>query len=104
MRHLYLLAAVVGLLSAMPAFAQTYSATIMQKEVEVRSGPSTTFFPTSKLNLNDKVLVLRESKEAQGWLEIVPPAGSFSWINAKYVQFAKQGDRLGVIVTDPPQP
>src|SRR5262249_52118832 len=103
MRHLYLLAAAAGLLSAMPAFAQSYSATIAQKDVEVRSGPSMTFFATSKLNLNDKVLVLRESKEAPGWLEIVPPAGSFSWINAKYVQFAKQGDRLGAVVSDPPQ-
>src|ERR1700720_889755 len=93
MRHLYFLAALGGLVSAMPAFAQTYSATILQKEVEVRSGPSTTCFATSKLNQNDKVLVLRESKEAEGWLEIVPPAGSFSWIKAKYVQFARQGDR-----------
>lgn len=103
MRQPIFLSALACLFVGAPAFAQTYSAAIMQKDVEVRSGPSTTFFPTSKLNQNDKVLVLRESKEAPGWLEIVPPAGSFSWINAKHVKFAKPGDRLGAIDPDPPQ-
>lgn len=103
MRQPIILSALACVLSSAPAFAQTYTATIMQKDVEVRSGPSTQFFPTSKLNQNDKILVLRESKEAPGWLEIVPPPGSFSWINAKHVKFAKPGDRLGAVDPDPPQ-
>lgn len=97
MRQPMLLSAVAFLMAAAPAFAQSYAAVILQKEVEVRSGPSKTFYPTSKLNQNDKVLVLRESKEAPGWLEIMPPPGSFSWVNSKYVKFAAQGDRLGAI-------
>ena len=74
----------------------------MLKEVEVRSGPSKKFYPTSKLALYDKVLVLRESKEAPGWLEIKPPKGSFSWINGKFV---KQVDaRHGFVDCDPTRP
>jgi uncharacterized protein YgiM (DUF1202 family) len=100
-----LLPAVVGFLAVCaPAFGQSYpaEAIILQNEVEVRSGPSKTFFPTSKLNKNDKVVVLRESKEAQGWLEIQPPKGSFSWINAKNV---KQVDaRHAVVDCDPARP
>ena len=46
--------------------------------------------------------MLRESKEAPGWYEIKPPAGSFSWINSKYV---KQIDaKHGVVDCDPTRP
>ena len=104
MRHPMLLGTMVCILAAGPAFAQSYPAEspIVQKEVEVRSGPSKTFYATSKLNHNDKVFVLRESKEAPGWLEIKPPAGSFSWVNAKSV---KQVDgRHGYVDCDPARP
>jgi hypothetical protein len=86
MRHPLLVSAMVCFMSAAPALAQSYPAVILQKEVEVRSGPSKNFYPTMKLNQNDKVMVLRESKEAPGWLEIVPPWGSFSWVNNKNVK------------------
>ncbi len=89
MRSHRFIAAAAGLLAACgPALAQNYpaEAVILQPEVEVRSGPSKQFFATSKLKQNDKVLVLRESKEAPGWLEIVPPTGAFSWGNAKNVK------------------
>jgi hypothetical protein len=104
MRHPTLLGAMICFFAAGPAFAQSYPAElpIVQKEVEVRSGPSKTFYPTSKLNQNDKVVVLRESKEVPGWLEIKPPAGSFSWVNAKNV---KQVDgRHGFVDCDPARP
>ena len=105
MRQPLLLSAMVGVLAlAVPAFGQSYpaEAIIFQNEVEVRSGPSKTFFPTSKLVKNDKVVVLRESKEAPGWLEIKPPVGSFSWISGKQV---KQVDaRHGVVDCDPARP
>jgi uncharacterized protein YgiM (DUF1202 family) len=107
MRQQPLLAAMVGLLAAaLPAFGQapTYpaDAVILLNEVEVRSGPSKTFFPTSKLNRNDKVYVLRESKEAPGWLEIRPPTGSFSWINAKNARQVDQ--RTAYVEGEPSRP
>ncbi len=82
-------AAVAGLLAACaPALGQNYpaEAVILQPEVEVRSGPGKQFMATSKLKQNDKVLVLRETNGQPGWLEIMPPPGSFSWVNAKDVQ------------------
>jgi hypothetical protein len=105
MRYHAIIATAVGLLAvATPAFAQNYpaEAVILLPEVEVRSGPSTQFYATSKLRQNDKVLVLRESKEAPGWLEIMPPQGSFSWINAKDV---KQVDaNQAFVICDPARP
>lgn len=105
MRQHLILAAFVGVFAAAPVFAQATNlgpATILLQEVEVRSGPSKTFFPTSKLYRNDQVQVLRESKEAPGWYEIKPPAGSFSWINSKHV---KQIDaKHAVVECDPTRP
>lgn len=105
MRRPLLLATIMGVLAvSAPAFGQSYpaEAIIYQSEVEVRSGPSKNFFPTSKLYKNEKVVVLRESKEAQGWLEIKPPVGSFSWISGKNV---KQVDgRHAVVDCDPARP
>jgi hypothetical protein len=103
MRHPMLLGAMVCFLAAGPAFTQSYpaEAVILQKDVEVRSGPSKTFFATSKLNQSDKVMVLRESKELPGWLEIKPPTGSFSWINAKSVKLV---DKYGYVECDPTRP
>lgn len=105
MRQNRIFAALAGLLAvATPAFAQSYpaEAVILLPEVEVRSGPSKNFFATSKLRQNDKVVVLRESKEAPGWLEIKPPGQSFSWISAKNV---KQIDPTHAFVDcDPARP
>jgi hypothetical protein len=57
---------------------------ITQSEVTVRSGPSLAFYPTSRLYLGESVRVVRE--EASGWLAIVPPPGSFSWIKTSLVE------------------
>jgi hypothetical protein len=78
----------IGLVFALglEAFAEPApsGATIAVPEVEVRSGPSSKFYPTSKLHRGDAVRVLREEN---GWLAIVPPAPeSFSWINANFVE------------------
>lgn len=73
---------------------------IMMAEVEVRSGPTKEYYPTSKLRYGDRVLVLRESKDQPGWLAIRPPQGSFSWINAKHVKVAKHDERTGVVEGD----
>ena len=84
MRTKVALTLLAGMLSAGAAAAQ--DAVILLPSAEVRSGPSDKFYPTSKLLKGDHVTVLREAKDAQGWLEIKPPTGSFSWIKAKYVQ------------------
>jgi hypothetical protein len=62
---------------------------VISPEVEVRSGPSLEYYLTSKLRRGDTVRVIRE--EAKGWLAIEPPAGSFSWINAKDVERTTSG-------------
>jgi hypothetical protein len=72
---------------------------IARDGVEVRSGPTMAYNPTSKLRFGDKVIVLRESKDQPDWYEIVPPAGSFSWINGKYVKTTSD-QRIGVIDAD----
>lgn len=103
-QKLPLAALAAWLIAVLPASAQTYpaEAIILQQDVEARSGPSKTFFPTSKFQRGDKVLVIRECKDSAGWLEIKPPAGSFSWINGKYV---KQVDaRHGFVDAEPGRP
>lgn len=106
MRRYRLVAALAGLMWAAAAFGQTPTypadAYILQPEVEVRSGPSKNFYATSKLRQGERVTVLRESKEAPGWLEIKPPPNSFSWISAKYVN---QTDAThGFVDCDPTRP
>jgi hypothetical protein len=71
---------------------------IAQGGVEARSGPTMEYYPTSKLNFGEKVLVLRESKDQPGWYAIKPPAGSFSWVNGKYMKIIDQ--RTGVVESD----
>jgi hypothetical protein len=104
MRQPILLSAMLILLAATaPALAQVYpSQAVLQQDVEVRSGPSKTFFATSRLMRGDRIMVLRECKESPGWLEIKPPPGSFSWINGKYVKLVDV--RYGVVDADPARP
>ena len=88
MRACRLIALAAGFLcSAMAARAQTYPTvvSIAIPKVEVRSGPTDKFYATGELKQGDHVVVLREAKEP-GWVEIKPPKGSFSWINAKFVK------------------
>ena len=72
-------AALLGLADA--AWADPpYDATI-NKETDALCGrgEGTAFYPTNHLKPGDRVRVLKE--EDGGWLAIVPPSGSFSWIN-----------------------
>src|SRR5262249_46524301 len=58
---------------------------ITAQDTEVRSGPTEKYYATSKLRFGDKVYVTGESKQEKGWLTIMPPHGSFSWINEKFM-------------------
>jgi hypothetical protein len=68
-----------------------YSATVAAAEAEVRSGAGATpqLYPTNKLRKGDRVEVVKEVEG--GWLAIKPPPGSFSWINARFLQPAGPG-------------
>jgi hypothetical protein len=66
-------------------------------EVEVRSGPSFNFYATSMLRNGETVLVVNENLAQPGWIAIKPPAGSFSWIEAKSVKRNEKQKELGYV-------
>jgi hypothetical protein len=68
--------------------------------VQVRSGPSMNFYPTSKLRYGETVKVMAKNDKANaGWLAIEPPQGSRSWINAVFVK--QTGPNAGVVSLHP---
>jgi len=74
---------------------------IAQEGVEVRSGPSASFYPTSKLRYGDKVKVAAKNEKANpGWLAIEPPPGSQSWINATFVKLSNANPNQGIVFCD----
>jgi uncharacterized protein YgiM (DUF1202 family) len=75
-----------------------YQAYVAADGVEVVSGPGHRYYATDRLSRGVKVEVYRE--EASGWLAIRPPAGSFSWIAADFVERDEEDQRLGR-VTEP---
>lgn len=77
------LAAAVCVASVVRAQAPHAEAVVTAQEVQVLSGPSAKYYPTSKLRAGDRVRVVEE-KEG-GWLAIEPPLGSFSWIKASTI-------------------
>lgn len=95
-----LLLLTITTLSDSTSFAQAtkfpLEAVVEAPEAYVRSGPGERFYPTAKLQRGTKITVVR--KDFGGWYMILPPAGSFSWVRAEYVD-QTQGDR-GQINTD----
>jgi hypothetical protein len=90
--------ALLGILAlAQCAEAQVYPAkmTITMPEVDVRARPTSQYYVTSKLHMGDSVIVTGKCKDALDWYMILPPSGSFSWLNAKYVRQLDAG--LGVV-------
>jgi hypothetical protein len=89
--------ALIGLLVAAAAQAQPMlpgspavpkAERILAPEVDIRSGPSGNFAPTGKLRQGDTVQVKGDAGDSPGWLEIVPPPGSISWIADKAVELS----------------
>jgi SH3-like domain-containing protein len=62
------------------------TATVTVAEAEVRSGPGATaqMYVTNRLHTGDRVEIIKEMDG--GWLAIKPPAGSFSWVNSRYLK------------------
>lgn len=94
-------AAVMVPVAAQDAGKIEYVATVKVPEAEVRSGAgaSDQLYSTNRLHKGDKVEVVRELEG--GWLAIKPPAGSFSWINARFVQPLDAAKKTWVVVAHP---
>ncbi len=74
---------------------ERYVGEVTGNNVYVRSGPDGNYYPVTKLNTADRVVVVGEKF---GWLEIVPPAGCFSLIDKNFIDRGT-GD-LGVVNGD----
>jgi uncharacterized protein YgiM (DUF1202 family) len=79
----------------LPAFP--FMAEIAGDDVYVRSGPGTQYYNCGKVRKDDKVKVVGNKFS---WLQIVPPAGSYSWISKQYVQIDGQNKTSGSVVGD----
>jgi hypothetical protein len=71
-------AALLGLADAVWA-DPGYSVIAKDTDALCGRGDGPMFYPTNHLKIGDRVRVLKE--EDGGWLAILPPSGSFSWIN-----------------------
>lgn len=78
--------AIVLSVTAVSAAATPYAAGITQPDAEVRCLPGTKdgVYATNRLRQGQRVDVLKERED--GWLEVKPPEGSFSWINTRFVE------------------
>jgi hypothetical protein len=83
-----------------PAPFETEKKSITCVEVEVRSGPSShaDYYPTSKLKHGDVVEVVKNQPAQNGWLAVRPPKGSFSWIDARFVN--QIDSKTGVVIAE----
>jgi hypothetical protein len=72
-------------LGAGEALPDVRAVTIPQAQVWCGPSMSDGLYPTNVLRQGDRVQVERELES--GWLVIRPPAGSFSWINNRFVQY-----------------
>jgi hypothetical protein len=66
--------------------APGYQAVVSAPEADVycRPGYGPPIYATNRLHRGDLVVV--QSERPDGWLEILPPAGSYSWINQRCVK------------------
>lgn len=85
--------AVGPLLTSAAAVEFPYKAVVEHDDLPVRSGPGERYDPTLKLKSGQQVTVHKH--EPGGWFMISPPPGSFSWIDAAYVE--RTGPETGVV-------
>jgi hypothetical protein len=74
-----------------------YVAQVTGNDVYVRCGPGTNYYPCSKVNKTDRVIVVATKF---GWSHIVPPPGSFSWVSKQYVTVDQDNPAVGTIAGD----
>src|SRR5262245_53130587 len=87
-----------------PPILQPKLASIATSQAEVYSAPGgAAAFPTARLRYGESVLVIGESQTAPGWLVIVPPPGSFSWIEARFVKPVVGYELIGIVDTGDPK-
>jgi uncharacterized protein YgiM (DUF1202 family) len=79
----------------LPAFP--FLAEITNDDVYIRSGPGTQYYNCGKARKAEKVKVV-DNKFS--WLQIVAPAGSYSWISKQYVQIDPQNNTIGTVIGD----
>ena len=79
----------------LPAFP--FLAEITGDDVYVRSGPGTQYYNCGKVRKDEKVKVVGNKFS---WLQIVAPAGSYSWISKQYVQIDPQNNTSGTVIGD----
>jgi hypothetical protein len=63
----------------------TYTAEVVSAEAVARCGPSDKFYPTNRLRPGERLQVLGSDPSHQ-YLRIVPPKGSFSWVETRRVR------------------
>jgi len=61
---------------------QRYTTVVRDAEVLVHCGPSLQLYTTNRVRQGEEVRVV---KQEEGWLAIVPPADSFSWIMDRFI-------------------
>lgn len=66
-------------------------------DVYIRSGPGTVYYYWAKLSSPARVIV---AGEKHGWLKILPPAGSFSWISKNFVELDPDNPGIGIVTAD----
>jgi len=81
--------------TAVPSFP--YIAEVTADDVYVRCGPGTNYYPCGKLNRTDKIKVVGSKFS---WSQIVPPAGSFSWVSKQYVSVDADNPAIGIVTGD----
>jgi len=74
-----------------------YIGEITGQDVYVRSGAGTAYYFTTKLNAPTRITVTGHKYR---WAEILPPAGSFSWIYKNYVKLDAANPGIGIVTGD----
>ena len=72
-------------------------AQITGKNVYIRSGPGTAYYFCGKLDAPAQVTVVGHENT---WTEILPPAGSYSWISKDYVKLDTANPGIGIVTGD----
>jgi SH3-like domain-containing protein len=74
-----------------------YTAVVTDDDAPIRSGPGTNYYICGKLKKGDKVNVVNSKFS---WSCIVPPPGSLSWIQMRYVSIDPDNPAAGIVNTD----